>query len=156
MVKNITKVITISIFAFILGACSVSRDPIDVAEFYEMLTERGFVVLDLTYQADEHYIDFDIVLLLMASAENQRIQLTQYKNYSAAQRTFYYFRNQADEILRNGNYVRRTAEGTNFSTFSINASGVYISMLRIDNITLIAEVPSRYRDEIREIIGNFN
>ena len=141
------------IIAFVLVACTGTREPIDVAEFQAIMTAENFEVIDATYQVSG---DDDISLILLAMADSYQIQLTEFNNISEAQRSFNYFRNYADDVLRSGSYSTRSSEGSNFSSFSLTTGGVYFNLLRIDNIVLLTEAPREYRNEIRNVIGMLN
>ena len=148
--SDVFKMAMLLFIAFILVACS--RESIDIAEFQSTMTAANFEVIDATYQLDRSDVD----LVLLAMAENYQIQLTEFSTTSAAERSFHYFMTYAEDVHKSGNYTQRSSDGSNFSSFSLTASGIYVNLLRIENIVLFTEAPSEYRDEIREAIGVFD
>jgi len=150
IIKNTLKATILIVIIAVLTACS--RDPIDTTEFQSIMTDENFDVIDATYQLDE----VDIVLVLLAMSETYQIQLTEFTTISAADDSFLYFRDYAENVLRNGNDTLRSSDGSNFSSYSLTTSDVYFNLLRIDNIVILTEAPSEYRDEIRDVMGLLN
>ena len=142
------------------------RAPIDSAEFQLVVEAAGFEVWDL-YEFPENPCDpedacdvcifLDDATSLLFFAQGEAGYWFEFAEFHDTREAIHQFnhRQRNAEDFRQGASAHREVNLGNYSRFQQTSGGIYIHILRVDNVLIYVEALQEHRNEIREIMNQF-
>ena len=143
--KNICVFLLLLMIGGICG-CG-SKEALTVDGFNGMMQEKGFHISDVTEHVKADYVE----AISLAVAEDYQIEFYVFSDSESAASVFEQNRSVFEEKSEEKG-IQITKNLSNYSFFSIQESGVYRLVARIDNTMLYVVAEDVHKEEIVELI----
>lgn len=146
--KKIALVLVLCISLLSLTGCK-ERKAIAVEEFQSKMTEKGFTVYDVREQFSSYS---EVKGALVAKGDNYQIEYLSFADDEGAKSSFAQNKSTFESSKGTVTTTQVSVTTNNYEKYHLVSNGKYMSVTRVGNTIIYANVDSKYRTEVLDII----